>query len=357
MAERVSGGILPRLEAAPMDAQRYVRFLQSTYADSEAQLIDLAKHLRKWGNARSQQLGDPTFLDGYEKAASAAASGKQPADEHTEYLKDQLLPSIIAVLPQDMSELIPSIGIGVLPLRSVNASASMTQSGNPVVLLDSGLFSMLSYFVESQMLLRNISSAHGMDEAVRFHENSYRFIIAYYEQSDLGFPIPETNIQVTLDQLLAVTAASIGAEIFVLCHELAHIHAGHLNTAQHRMAIVPSQQDRPLEVFRHDWGHEYEADEIGYEWYIKAAQQNGALKGFGVPRSLLMPFTFFQLAAFVENNVDGIDRQTHPPASYRASNLSRYISINLKGEAFVDELFKWALQTTDIVTQMPKVPH
>ena len=342
-----------------MDAQQYVTFLQSIYAPSENQLIDLATQIRQWGETRGRQQVDPLLPDIYEQLARAQASGKQIAELQTEYLHEYLLPSVAAVLPAKLVKLLPSIGVGVLPLRTVNASASRTKSGNLVVLVDTGLFSMISFYTECQFLLGPISRAHSMDESVSFITNSYKFIISYYEHSgEMPFPLPKTDIQIPSERFAVVLLICMAAEMFVLCHEFAHIHAGHLINAQPRKLLVPSQPDQPLEILQHDWDHEYEADAIGFEWYIRIVQRNELLRDYGLVSSLLMPFKFFELAALVEANIqNGIDLKTHPPASHRAANLIRYIAINLKNESWFDGLFDGAVEATRIVAQMPKVPH
>ncbi|MFI1801129.1 hypothetical protein ACH427_27785 [Streptomyces sp. NPDC020379] len=225
----------------------------------------------------------------------------------------------------------------------LNARAFKSPCGDPIIVVNQGLPSLLSEFKEVQ-----IEAVHLHDQADAATENAYRrawyrFILAQFDgihpfdngmletpgnllQAKAAIRLPKPTIYFTYLDI-------IGAEMFVLAHELAHVSAGHLDAAQvHSVApdgSAPSPDKESLTCYELSWQQEYEADRLGFLHFLKAWPHAPMHPpGFPItPPEIISPLSLFELLHLVESNLGSPDAYgTHPPAWRRAIEIIRIIN-------------------------------
>jgi hypothetical protein len=126
------------------------------------------------------------------------------------------------------------------------------------------------------------------------------------------------------ERMSGVYGISLAIETFVLAHELAHVHAGHLEGS-----AAPKKRtgfEKPVEADFYQLSHiqEYEADGIGWDWYQSSWKGVPVLQSFPGNIARVAPLYFFLLLALIETNTSIPDSySTHPSSLKRLERLIR----------------------------------
>lgn len=311
-----------------MNAKQYLTFLMRSMAPSQAEVASMERQRKQWGRLRAAQTGESELEAAYESLSG-------PLSElQTEFLSSQLWPYLLAALASDKREAASRTPLAVLPLRTVNACAATAPNGEPFLIIDGGLLSMTHFHLETQIVVAAIAKARGFDQAVEHHGRALRFILQYYEgEGEMSFPLPDPSLQIPVESLYLATVQALAVETFVLAHEIAHVVAGHLESATTKAAVPVAGTELSLDVLHQSWEQEFEADALGLLLYQAACGSIPALQGIREPARSVTPLLFFSLVALVETNLhreDGLS--THPPARDRLSNLLSVIEARMDGE-------------------------
>ncbi|MFD4477574.1 hypothetical protein ACFWPU_15880 [Streptomyces sp. NPDC058471] len=251
------------------------------------------------------------------------------------YLRDQLHKPLIDSLDAQERVRLEVVPVGLLTLRMLNARAFKSPNGDPVIVMNQGLLNLLSEYKEMQMEAAFLSDQEGREFAEKYERSCYRFLL---KQFDSISPFDNNSMLATPAELLEVKArvrmpehamwanqmTYMGAEMFVLAHEFAHVAAGHLDTADTRSVGPdggsPSSTSTTLSCYKLSWQQEYEADRLGYLHFLKAWPVSSTREIS--PIEIIAPLTFFELLHLVECNLPRPDAYgTHPPAWRRAVAL------------------------------------
>src|ERR1041385_1661010 len=331
-----------------MDASTYVNLLRACYAATPSEATALRQQCAEWGQRRSEQFDDPEIAAVYSQFADVDSGVAQ-----TGYINDYILRPFRATLPSSLQQRLEQIPVIVLPTRTVNACAAKIPGDGPIIIIDSGLLSMCHFYLETKPMLFAIRDKRGMDAAVSYVEDAYRFVVQYYRRSgEMPFPLPPAGLRLPVQHGVLVALQIMALETFVIAHELAHIHAGHLDEHATERLSITEASDLKLEVYQRSWQNEYEADSLGWLWYQKGWPSISQLRDAPPEVVTAAPLFFFEYLALIEANVPDIQQRysSHPSAPQRYLNLLRQIR-----KEGTHELFQFAVTEAEIVFHMPKL--
>jgi hypothetical protein len=323
-----------------MTAHDYLRFLeQLTVQDREALAgMDLREMRRQnheeWSRIRIRQWTDASLGD--ERADEAEWSAhykrvwdeidKNPANYAGDYLTRFLSP-FLAALSDDVREQVGHVPIGILPIRALNAHCIRSPGGAPIIVFNTGMFTMLSYYIES-MFDTAFLQEH-LPHVVQSHLlATYRFIVDYF-RADGNLPFPNKPLSKTEVRYGHVLGAAIAAELFVLAHEFAHVYAGHLDRSGSRSVALSGSRAESIDFFENSHEQEYEADTMGWQWFQQARGAVPLLRSFDDELMESGPLCFLLVLALIERNVAVPDQySTHPPAVDRLRRLAPMMKLS-----------------------------
>jgi tetratricopeptide (TPR) repeat protein len=259
--------------------------------------------------------------------------GKNSAFTQTYYIQEMLLAPVRKYLPEEVLKVLPNIAFGTLPVRTINGGALRAPKGGYVIVLDTGLFQILSYFFESISIEVKLQQA-GLD-ADGYRNSSYRFICDYYrERGSIDFAFPKSSEALGVEDEPIIALRLMCAELFILCHEIAHVALGHLEDRE--TVVLRSRSfdealaqhgEKPLLAYSYNEAKELMADIVGFSmfrsiWYrhpaLVAVANNPNMRDFWENEALLV----FSLLSLIEKNVPshtGIS--SHPPVDKRLEAL------------------------------------
>lgn len=253
-------------------------------------------------------------------------------DEHdiSEYwLQNYILRPLIETLPSGFKQKAEQLVVGMLPIYNPNAQVIRSPNGEPIVILDSGLMAVLANYSETEMLQPVLLKQYGMDYVNKFiDDRDYRLVRFFLTHGASGLHVPyeyKRNYQ----SMLLHNAQIIGMETFVVAHEFAHIYANHMSNPKELSLCSVAGNELKIPFFEISQKNEFEADLIGYEWYINSLKNPKSQLG-KFPITKIFPLFVFQMLHLVEIN-SKVDRtqSTHPPARERLSQLVNSISKTL----------------------------
>jgi hypothetical protein len=107
------------------------------------------------------------------------------------------------------------------------------------------------------------------------------------------------------------------AERFVLCHELAHVVAGHLESPENAPPMASATSPRLQVVSSASWQQEFDADEVGLRALLELSSESGASRGMLYAGAEL----FLHVLGLLEQFAGLPVSTTHPPAAQRRARL------------------------------------
>jgi hypothetical protein len=326
-----------------MNAQEYIAFLEERlYAGvlAESQVASA----KRWGQIRTDQTGNPKF---------AEYSIKQASNPHarTEGMNNLVFKPFRKALSRIAPSSIRNIPIGLLPIRIVNAHTLKAPNGEPFIIMDGGLPTMIHFYIETLLSNALVAERHGTQAAVDHLFQAYRFIVQYFSQSG-KMSFPEDVLSVPQELLTLITAMSVAVETFVVAHEMAHVHAGHLANATTKSFNAISEKGLSMEFYQLSWKQEFEADDLGWRWYQatwKSISLLNILRSIDDIEPRTAPLMLFPIIALIEKNLSVADQfSTHPPAHERVKTLID--SFRKEGDERVREK---AVEILELVEDMP----
>jgi hypothetical protein len=313
------------LKSTPDTPQGYLIRLQRLRADPRSDSAYNRLRATTWILGRS--------LQGIVPDIAKTNLGRNPAFVQTYYIQETLLAPVQKYLPESVLKLLPNIAFGTLPVRSINGGALRAPKGGYIIVLDTGLLSILSYFLES--IFMEVKLHQEGRDADAYKNAIYRFICDYYrERGDLNFAFPQSNEALGAQEQEIFCRRLICAELFILCHEIAHVALGHLEdrdtVALRSRAFeeaLAQVGERPLLAYSYNEAKELMADVVGFSifrsiWFhhpLLAPVANGTdMHELWENEALLV----FSLLSVIEKNVPShVGISSHPPVEKRLEAL------------------------------------
>lgn len=310
-------------------------------------------------------------LQGNASQITQAVFSKNPAFAQTYYIQEILLAPVRKYFPDQIQKIWPTMAFGALPVRSVNGCSLQAPKGGHTVVLDSGLFSILSYFFESLFVAAKLERS-GRD-GTAYTNATYRFICEYYRNrgdAQFSFPQPQESLN-EMEQMISASRL-VCSELFVLCHEIAHVALGHVKDAD-SVALQTRAFEDALERAR--------GNQLLAHSYVEAKELLADIVGFSLFRSvwlhhpLLAPVAnepdmresweyeallVFSLLSLIEKNVPthrGIS--SHPPVDKRLEALFYQAAQEAKSEGYeiteskLPPAMEWIRRHSQMARSMP----
>jgi hypothetical protein len=334
----------------------YIAFVRDI-AEQQVDPQQRAANISNYKAIRARQWG----VDSLPPSKILDLVDQDPEMAHTRYLQEFIYDPIVKLLPPADQEKLASASIVALPNRSVNGCSLLCPNGEPLIVIDSGLLSLVSFWYERKAEVQRLSKIKPLSDIVEFNATTYNFLLDNYRsQGTYGYLPPSTETPETLLgwAMLMTTAA----EMFVVLHEIGHIIAGHLATSPaNAFRLFPS--DKPeaaaspaINIYEHPWQAEYQADGIAWLAYQNLWPRHetfAKLAGGSAPiLPKQAPLHFFEYMALIETNIPPSGAvPTHPPAAGRLNMLVRVTQQLLKDA----ELANWGAEILETASHMPRM--
>jgi hypothetical protein len=331
----------------------YIAFLRDI-AEQQVDPQKRAANISNYKAIRARQFG----LDHLPSSKILDWVDQDPATAQTRYLREMIYDPIVKLLPPRDQEKLANASLIALPNRSVNGCSLRSPNGDPLIVIDSGLLSLLSFWYERKVEAQRLANTRPFSDVVEFNGVTYNFLLDNYRADGVYAYLPPSS-QTPPDLLTYAMFMTTAAEIFVVLHEIGHIIAGHLNTSPaNNFRMFPAQQPGAatldMKIYEHPWKAEHEADGIAWlayqniwprhEYFSKIAESS---------KPILLkqaPLHFFEYVALIETNIPPSDAvPTHPPAVKRLQML-----LGVTDQILHDsELLDWGRLILETCSQMP----
>lgn len=297
-----------------------------------------AEELRDIEQYRSAQLGEPLDVSGLSERLRERF-GEAPQFESKRAFRDYmlrhvLLPPIAGALPDELRPAFSSLVFGWLPTREPNAFALQAPNGESLAVLDHGLAMILSHYVEIMLTTTTLAPDAG-NELLRRECSA---IVDYFLRGG-NRAIERTHAPLRMDQMLMVQELTFAMEQFILAHEFAHVHAGHLASCMNTR-IATSHASVEVTKFTLDEEQELEADALAFGWLCGFLSPRPAGKYF-TEYLRTMVLWLFEVFHIVEQHAPPPEHRTHPPAMVRVEALLHRYAAQLsmrEGIAIADRI-------------------
>jgi hypothetical protein len=351
------------LKSAPDTPQGYLIRLQRLRNDPLSDSPYNQLRSASWMLGRS--------LQGHAPEITGAVFSKNVAFAQTYYIQELLLAPVRRYFPNTIQKILPNLAFGALPVRSVNGCALRAPKGGHIIVLDSGLFSVLSYFFESLCVAPRLNEA-GRD-ADAYSNDTYHFICEYYrDRGDVQFAFPEPSETLSDHELMISCLRLECAELFILCHEIAHVALGHVEDPE-SMALqsrtfqeaLARADETTLLVHSYDEAKELMADIVGFSlfrsvWFhhpiLAPVTKEPEMRELWEYEALLV----FSLLSLIEKNVPSYTGiSSHPPVDRRLEALFYQAAreVNAAGYQFSEgnlpPAMEWIRRHSQMARNMP----
>ncbi len=327
-----------------MNAHEYLKFLENCFDNDD--IDEMTDGLKKYGKLRGAQTGEKFIEDAYsnpQKIAKEVLGTDNLKEGQTNLIRKFVYKPILSSIPSSVSNKLDNVPVGVLPIRSVNAHVLKSPNGDPLIILDRGLMLMSHYYLEVMISLPVIIKKHNADMATKHLIESYLFIINYFASAG-NMPYPEKMVELPYQMLATSLQITMAIETFALCHELAHIYAGHIEKSPAKSFSLIEKSEEDTNFYQMSQKQELEADSIAWEWYLMTIKNNKFIQGI-IPTAALY---FFTLLSLVEKNLGVPDKYTtHPPAVERLREL--LLKLNPENESSETQLAMRIWESTQSV--------
>ena len=238
---------------------------------------------------------------------------------------------------------LPTIFVGIFPIRSLNAQAVKVESGF-LLLVNEGL--MLSA-LQISIIVASLASVESkgevlptdidIDQAKKLFKDWVLALITEETKTQLDFRLVSARRYDLAHGLFATLVD------FVIAHELSHVLSRHFDDV---IAFHPDQVNKHIEAYTHSWQQEFEADQVAIELVKRIYHDQVPEESMYLGAAL-----FFELTEAIADMSTGFRDQLglrlHPPAAARRSNLitSTHSKLYQAQLPFVDHIL-------DIVSQL-----
>ena len=304
-----------------MDEHEYLALLQRLYGDPAGVEPTWTADELRWYKARAEQFADP-------------ALAHQPKEDvrrfRSYFLQHFLVDPILKVLPPEHLPKLVDVPIGVINVRSLNAQAFRAPNGRPVITINQGLLSLISYWWEMKASHRVVMADRGQRASQQFLIDAYSFLLLFYRDNGQQ-PYPWRFVPMGMDSMFVVLICSMQTELFVIAHEMSHVILGH-SLASPDVSHPPDREQlvRQSELSR---AQEHEADIYGYLLYLNAWGKSELGRGRLKAVDFFAPLEYFALRSLIEKNPEIVPPSmdpSHPTAVDRAQViLSRIAGMKL----------------------------
>ncbi|MEV5054362.1 hypothetical protein [Arthrobacter sp. LAR12-1-1.1] len=312
-----------------MDEQDYLMTLLELYGEPDGPGDQWTPAQQAWHQARNQQLG----------ISNAPPSKDALLDFRESYIRNYLLAPILETLDPAERMRIDNVPIAFANLRTLNAETRLAPNGKPVILLNQGVASLVSYWWEMKAALNHIRKKSGPKASESHLLESYSFLLLFYANNGQA-SYPRSFEGITEEEMHVVLIHSIRTEIFILAHEVQHVLLNHLRPE------LDQGQNESEEMSRRG-RQELDADRFGMLTYLNAWTMTPWFSGSLSTTDLLVPMDYFTLRHLIERNPEigpsAAVPSGHPSAEVRAKALLApyFTSNNPIHETIKDELRDW----------------
>jgi hypothetical protein len=244
-----------------VNGREYLTFLQKL-SDPADGFNDSAA----WARTRVRQMG----LTGSKAREYLNAWANPPGmPQLSAYFERHVYAPFVAALPPEVQRSLADVVVGLVPVRTVNASTLIGPSGDLVVTMNTGLLGIVSFLHELNAEVINQSDplTHP-DLLVR----RYRFIVDYYNAGG-ALEYPRDLSPLSPLWIHRVYQWSLATELFVVAHELAHVHLGHVNAnSTQNVNLARGTNVAALVVSKPDAQQEFDADALAWRWVVEHYQ-------------------------------------------------------------------------------------
>jgi hypothetical protein len=268
---------------------------------------------RTWWEARQRQLGR-------EPKEMPPIADFRPGRN---VLLRELLGPLLAVLPRKDRRVIKQMPIAFAEIRSFNAQVIRAPNGKPLLLMNSGLPAVVSFYWEMLSSRARIHDGSGPLKATDYLSEMYCFVLNYFATGG-QVAFPRVFIPMNEDEYRwLVIRRSIQVEMFILAHEIIHVLSGHYLTAPTRaVAADAGNPGRTADFYQMSQEQEFDADWEGLRLYQSAWPHSRWSGGQMDVFDYISPLYIFVLQALVERNIPANSLySTHPSAQDRIAGL------------------------------------
>lgn len=177
-----------------------------------------------------------------------------------------IIDPFIDFLPVATSEPLRRVVYGSLPTQGHIAETFLGPDANPIVVFQDGLITLLNHYIWIQHF-RRVNNYEPWARQYYLNELS-KLLLMYMKGS--GESVSLIRGELSSEAFLACACETQLSKLFVACHELAHVHSGHLTTAETASLQMTVGSKTPvLEVQKYTKQQrlEFEADGVAFEWY------------------------------------------------------------------------------------------
>lgn len=332
-----------------MDEHEYLALLQRLYGDPVGAEPTWTDDELRWSKARAEQFADPPL---------AALPSKEEARRFRSYfLQNFLVDPILKVLPPEDLPKLADVPIGIINVRSLNAQAFRAPNGRPVITINQGLLSLISYWWEMKASNRVVMADRGQRASQQLLIDAYSFLLLYYRDNGRQ-PYPWRFVPMDMDSMFVVLICSMQTELFVIAHEMSHVILGHPIASPD--ASHPPDREQLARQSELPRSQEHEADVYGYLLYLNAWGKSELGRGRLEAVDFFAPLEYFALRSLIEKNPEIVPPSmdvSHPTAIDRAQviisriagmKLSRKLRRELKA---MTREFSGIIETTPNLSQ------
>ncbi len=302
----------------PMNAQEYLAYLSTKFKqDMIAERTKASLDTQRKREAKPFVSFDGTHTSGEEVVTEAL---ERPI---------LILNRIQSMLAGSDLALPRSPALGYLPIRNLNAVSTIAPNGEPIILLDQVLRSILHTFTSCLIYLGvETRKRGGLSEvredivliALRAISASIRLFLRdkdvvedmkefwRWMLYDVPPEIPETG-DILCDVII----------IFIISHEYSHHVLGHVNPSTIQPYEI-SEGQAPIELALASQSQERAADRLALDVFLKCYQQDSSLLPFRhIEEFAYAPLLLFDIVSTVEATRSFSERKIrlHPPALER----------------------------------------
>ncbi len=324
-----------------MNTTEYLRSLQSTMQARPSSIGQVIGH-------RSQQIDAERMRELVREYSLNTIEGQEI------FYSNVLIVPFLRSLPYEVGASLRHVVFGLLPTYEPNACAIRAPDGGLLVILHTDLLAAISFYNEMQWLAARHLMAGDTDQARELLRRGHHFIVnCFRNEWHTNYPaLPPTLGE---EDFLRVQMKTMANELFVVAHEFAHIHLGHLGTLRSE-SIGPRGKEVVVQRYDRRQQMELDADAQAVKWLANLYGRATGSTFLGLPsQSVALCVEVFMLLHIVEVNLmNGAATSSHPPALVRLKHISERCEAHLKPEDrdFVAEMIKNASDTESFKTKL-----
>lgn len=241
---------------------------------------------------------------------------------------------LIKMVPPAWRAKIETIPVGTLPHIEVNAATIRTPSGDPIIVVATGLSVMLFEVAAWCAAATPLAGSPPEAELGDATRNIFQWTVFYVTRSPEWLPKEIFRSQSPIRRNL-IGALYANAIFFVLGHEYGHAILGHLEQPECKVRNIAKRDARPLTAFDFSYQMEFDADAKGLELALEFSKAN---HGGWIGAALSGTEVALQVLRLLEELFPSrTELSTHPPAAERLERVHAAVRGEY-GDKIVDSL-------------------